>query len=253
MICSPGSLDRCVNADDWVRREIAQAIRCRRQIVPIALPGSAWPSRSSLPADIAEFIQHNAFEYSHAHWRQASHRLLRMLHSRGSSGGHAHSSDAAEDRDATVAYESELPGRDRLAVHRARGYERTLLRTPGPERTRVIAEALTATKVLPESQIARREIVCLRASLGLELGDASVLSALLVDLMDARVFTTLTDRVLGLIVKLERALAAGVAPPKARAEPPPPPHAPQPQTAGASRDGHDGHASRFALQLEASR
>jgi hypothetical protein len=123
-------------------------------------------------------------------------------------------------------------------LHRAREYERTLLRTPGPERTQVIAEALSATKVLPESEIARREVVCLRASLGLELGDTSVLSALLVDLMDARVFTTPTERQLGLIVKLERALATGSAPPTTNAEPPPHPPALPPSNEGVSRDGH---------------
>lgn len=35
LILSPGSLERCVNEDDWLRREIEEAFRLRRNIVPV--------------------------------------------------------------------------------------------------------------------------------------------------------------------------------------------------------------------------
>src|SRR5687768_3069066 len=34
-ILQPGTLDRCIDRDDWLRREIAEAVRCERIIVPL--------------------------------------------------------------------------------------------------------------------------------------------------------------------------------------------------------------------------
>lgn len=65
---SPGSLDRCRNADDWLRKEIAHAIDTKRNIVPIMLPGFAFPDPKSLPDDIADVARHDAVEYSHRYF-----------------------------------------------------------------------------------------------------------------------------------------------------------------------------------------
>jgi hypothetical protein len=89
LVCARGCLDRCSSEDDWIRREIAQAILCRRQIIPIFLPGFSWPARSSLPLEIADIVEYNAFHYSHAHWRQASQHLLRLLSDSNAQGGGA--------------------------------------------------------------------------------------------------------------------------------------------------------------------
>lgn len=37
LILSPGALDRCINDDDWVRKEVEHAIACNKNIVPIML------------------------------------------------------------------------------------------------------------------------------------------------------------------------------------------------------------------------
>lgn len=79
LICSRGAFDRCTSEEDWVRQEIAHAIRIGRAIVPIIVPGFEWPRPSEMPADIAEISRHHAFEYSHVHWRDIRHKLLERL------------------------------------------------------------------------------------------------------------------------------------------------------------------------------
>ena len=78
-VCSEGSLDRCVNEGDWVRREIVHALKTRRHIVPFMMPRFVWPTSDALPQEMAEFQRHNAFEYSHSHWKLIKPKLAEML------------------------------------------------------------------------------------------------------------------------------------------------------------------------------
>jgi len=57
VICSKGSLDRCVNDDDWVRLEIVRAFEKSKNIVPIMLRGFDFPD--VLPDDINELRNQN--------------------------------------------------------------------------------------------------------------------------------------------------------------------------------------------------
>jgi hypothetical protein len=50
IICSAGCLDRCVNEDDWVHKEISHAYKTGKNIVPFILRGFEWPE--VLPEDI---------------------------------------------------------------------------------------------------------------------------------------------------------------------------------------------------------
>ena len=50
LVLSPHALDRCTDDDDWVRQEIAEAIRCEKNIIPVMLNGFSFPD--TLPADI---------------------------------------------------------------------------------------------------------------------------------------------------------------------------------------------------------
>ena len=78
-ICSEGSLDRCVNEGDWVRREIVHALKTGRHIVPFVMPRFVWPTSDALPQEMAEFQRHNSFEYSHSHWKHIKPKLAEML------------------------------------------------------------------------------------------------------------------------------------------------------------------------------
>lgn len=63
VILSPGALDRCVNQTDWLRQEIAHAIKTHRNIIPVITRGFNFPAE--LPADIATLPRHQGVEYSH--------------------------------------------------------------------------------------------------------------------------------------------------------------------------------------------
>lgn len=79
VVLSPGSLDRCRESDDWLRREIAHAIRMSRRIVPVFTGGFQFPSRDDLSEDIRELVTHNAVEYSHTYFVASMNRLILFL------------------------------------------------------------------------------------------------------------------------------------------------------------------------------
>ena len=68
LVCSPGCLDRCSENNDWIRQEVAHAIKLKRNIVPLLLSQFEWPKSETLPEEIRELNRHNAFSYNHEHW-----------------------------------------------------------------------------------------------------------------------------------------------------------------------------------------
>jgi len=50
LVLPPNALDRCVNDDDWVRQELAFALKCKKNIIPIMMRGFEFPN--NLPLDI---------------------------------------------------------------------------------------------------------------------------------------------------------------------------------------------------------
>jgi len=79
LICSPGCFDRCVDRDDWVRRELEHAISLEKRIVPVVTWGFNWPRPEELPESIRAVTRHNAFEYSHTHWKRTRGKLLDLI------------------------------------------------------------------------------------------------------------------------------------------------------------------------------
>ena len=51
LVLSPGALDRCVHADDWVRREVEYALMKGKNVIPVLLRGFEFP------ADLPETLQ----------------------------------------------------------------------------------------------------------------------------------------------------------------------------------------------------
>ena len=45
VVLPPNALDRCVNTDDWVRREVLCAMENKKNIIPIMLSGFEWPTQ----------------------------------------------------------------------------------------------------------------------------------------------------------------------------------------------------------------
>ena len=56
LILTKGTLDRCVNGDDWVRREIVEAVKLRKNIIPVRYPDFEWPKslNPQFPPEILE-------------------------------------------------------------------------------------------------------------------------------------------------------------------------------------------------------
>lgn len=77
VILSPGSMDRCVNEDDWLRREIAHAIKTDRNIIPVLLKGFAFPGH--LPDDLKDLPRHQGVEYSHFYHQAMIDSILENL------------------------------------------------------------------------------------------------------------------------------------------------------------------------------
>jgi hypothetical protein len=74
VVCSKGSLDRCVNEGDWVRTEIVHALKHGKNVVPVMLRGFEWPD--VLPDDMEELrMQNGVNANSHEYFDAAIDRL----------------------------------------------------------------------------------------------------------------------------------------------------------------------------------
>lgn len=76
-ILSKNALDRCTNEDDWLRLEIAHAIKHYKNIVPIILEGFVWPE--NLPDDIRELPNYNGIHISREYFDASVSKLIGML------------------------------------------------------------------------------------------------------------------------------------------------------------------------------
>lgn len=79
VILSPGALDRVHESEDWMRREIAHALRTQRKVIPVVLPGFRFPHPHSLPEEIREIVRHDAVEYSHRYFYPSMEKLREHL------------------------------------------------------------------------------------------------------------------------------------------------------------------------------
>lgn len=63
LILSPNALDRCIEADDWLRQEITQAFQSDRRLVPIEVPGFTFPP--AMPEPLSKLPTLQRFTYDH--------------------------------------------------------------------------------------------------------------------------------------------------------------------------------------------
>lgn len=79
LVLAPNSLDRCADEGDWLRREIAHAIKLRKHIIPILLKHFQFPPTESLPKEIRGIERHNGVSYSHEYFEATFDKLQRFL------------------------------------------------------------------------------------------------------------------------------------------------------------------------------
>jgi tetratricopeptide (TPR) repeat protein len=78
VVLTPGSLDRCKNPDDWVRQEVAHAMRCKKNIVPVMARGFVFPT-TGLPEDIRSLSTYNGIAPSYELFQASMDKLVSLL------------------------------------------------------------------------------------------------------------------------------------------------------------------------------
>lgn len=75
LILAPGTLDRCVEEDDWVRREIIKAEDLGKNLIGVMLPGFVMPEAEALPKPLQSLPMKQVFLWSHE-YRNASFKKI---------------------------------------------------------------------------------------------------------------------------------------------------------------------------------
>ncbi|QNI34753.1 toll/interleukin-1 receptor domain-containing protein [Alloacidobacterium dinghuense] len=71
---------RLENANDFVRIELASALRRDIPVIPVLVRGAKMPHADQLPDDLKELHYRNAVELTHARWKSDVQVLIRALH-----------------------------------------------------------------------------------------------------------------------------------------------------------------------------
>jgi len=82
LVLSGGCLERCVDKNDWLKREIVHAFERRRNIIPILLEGFDFPSGSRLelmPRAMRVLPNLQAVSYSHIHRESVVRRIAEYM------------------------------------------------------------------------------------------------------------------------------------------------------------------------------
>lgn len=77
--CDSSGQRRLDDPGDFVRTELASALRSNIPVVPVLVRGSKMPRTEDLPADLKELAYRNAVELTHARWKSDIQVLVRAL------------------------------------------------------------------------------------------------------------------------------------------------------------------------------
>jgi TIR domain len=112
---------RLDNPNDFVRIELASALRRDIPVIPILVRGAKMPHADQLPDDLKELHYRNAVELTHARWKSDVQVLIRALRPYMGEPMH-HGTHAATDRSETLKRPS-LPPSD-TTVNTAAGIQK---------------------------------------------------------------------------------------------------------------------------------
>lgn len=79
LVLSEGSLDRCADPSDWMRREIEQALKTNRKIIPIFKQGFRFPTEKMLPGLLKELPRYQSVGYSHEYHEASILKLVNYI------------------------------------------------------------------------------------------------------------------------------------------------------------------------------
>lgn len=77
LVLPPNGFDRCKNEGDWVRLEIAHALKLKKNIILILLPGFDFPE--SLPDDIKDIKKYQGVQYYNWNFAQTVEKVISYL------------------------------------------------------------------------------------------------------------------------------------------------------------------------------
>ena len=118
VILSPHALDRAESDEDWLRKEIAHALKSERNVVPLIMPGFQFPPK--LPRDLKNLPRHQGMDYSHLYFDAMMQKLLATLDLSASDEERGKAEQAARDRDENDRAERVRLDEDRQQLERAR-------------------------------------------------------------------------------------------------------------------------------------
>ncbi len=79
LVLSPGSLDRCSNPEDWLKREIVTALHHKKNIIPVLTSGFHFPPASSLPEELRDLPNFQGVVYNHQYRDAAISEIVRFM------------------------------------------------------------------------------------------------------------------------------------------------------------------------------
>ncbi len=79
LVLNDNSFDRCNDPNDWLRREIEQAIKTNRRIIPVFRQGFRFPNETSLPGVLKDLPRYQSVGYSHEYHDASIQRLVHYL------------------------------------------------------------------------------------------------------------------------------------------------------------------------------
>ncbi|MCX6249605.1 MAG: TIR domain-containing protein [Bacteroidetes bacterium] len=82
IILTPGSLERCKNENDWVRKEVKHAIECNCNIVPVLGRDFIMPDKGTLPEEISSLPDYHGIAPSNELWDASINKLILLLKSK---------------------------------------------------------------------------------------------------------------------------------------------------------------------------
>lgn len=79
LILSPGMLDRCVDEEDWVRREITLAEQYGKNIIGVSLPDFVMPEAETLPEPLRSIPEKQVFMWSHEYRNASLEKIIKNM------------------------------------------------------------------------------------------------------------------------------------------------------------------------------
>lgn len=70
---------RLHDTHDWVRQEIASALRRNIRVVPVLLEGAEMPKEEDLPEDLKPLLRRQSYEISNKRWQYDTQELIKVL------------------------------------------------------------------------------------------------------------------------------------------------------------------------------